>query len=68
MITHVRQNTRQSMNKDDIDNLKAIIIRSQNGSLDEWFDTLTDEELKYALTLLLTLNASRQAFVDSTLT
>lgn len=56
------------MNKDDIDNLKAIIIRSQNGSLDEWLDTLTEDELKYALTLLLTLNASRQAFVDSTLT
>lgn len=53
------------MDNTDIDNLRAIVIRRDNGSLDEWLETLDEDELQYALNLLLLLNASRDAFVDS---
>jgi hypothetical protein len=53
------------MDNDDIDNIRAIIIRSNNGSLDEWLETLNDGELHYALTILQNLIASREAFVQS---
>lgn len=54
------------MDNDDIDNLRAIIIRSQNGSLDAWLETLGEDELQYALDILLRLNVSREAFIQST--
>lgn len=53
------------MNRDDIDNLRAIMIRKVDGTLDEWLETLSEEELQYALILLQQLNTSRDVFVNS---
>ena len=53
------------MDETDFDNLRALIIRKMDGTLDDWLETLNEDELQYAVKLLQAMNASRDAFVNS---
>ena len=65
-ITPANKNTKVKMiDQQDRDNVVALIIKAANGSLDEWLDTLSDDELEYALKLLKAYNASREKFINS---
>lgn len=51
--------------QNDRDNVVALIMRAANGSLDEFLETMSQEELEYALNLLQTYNASKENFINS---
>jgi hypothetical protein len=51
--------------KVDRENIRAIIIRVADGTIDDWLTTLEVDELEYALNLLLTMNTSKAKFLDS---
>lgn len=53
------------MNDIDIENMRAIILHQQDGSLDEWLNSLKDSELEYILSLLQEFLRSRETFINS---
>ena len=54
------------MNKRDRDNLSVILTKASEGerSLNEFLDTLDDDDLCYARDLLIIANEQRQNVVD----
>jgi len=64
MIINVTQSIKKVMNKRDCNNLSVIIQKKIEGddALNDWLETLSEDDLYYALDVLLEYRSQKENF------
>lgn len=53
------------LDQTDLDNLSVLFSKVKSGTIDEWLNERSEDELEYAVNLLKLVNASRETFCNT---